>query len=301
MNLKRSLKSVLLLGGVASLGACSFGTGGGGASGSFLPGDGLPKNRHYIDIASVGDAEPKAETLSKTGNKPYTVFGQNYQPMRSAQGYDATGMASWYGTKFHGRKTSSGTPYDMYAMSAAHRTLPLPSYVRVTNLNNQRSVIVKVNDRGPFVDTKNRLIDLSYVAAAKLGLVATGTAKVRVQAVQAQDTANHSNNVNAVITTAMPNTASLPKAQPNRLPAQAPITTLDSSEASYLQMGAFSVRHNAQQLFNRLTQVGVAAYLEESGGLFKVKSGPYIDADQALQQKLEIDRLLNIEARVVFE
>ena len=273
MNVWRQLAWTMVL---LLTGSCSMWGGNKAASnsGQFLPGDGMPTNSQ-VNIGAIPDAVPVATKLSSTGNKPYTVFGHRYQPLKDAQGYQQEGVASWYGTKFHGRKTSSGEPYNMYAMSAAHRTLPLPSYLRVTNLRNQRSVIVKVNDRGPFVDTQTRIIDLSYVAAAKLGIVATGTARVRLEGVTT-DTENQ---------------------RPLNLIPPAPV----SGETSYLQMGAFSERENAVQLFNRGAKAGIAAYIVQSGGVYKVKSGPYVDADQALRRKMDIDRLLSIEALVVFE
>lgn len=289
------IKRCMMLGAVLTLGACSFG-GGGGSGGQFLPGDGLPK-KGRIDIASVPNAVPKKEPLSATGNKPYNVFGKSYTPLRAAGAYRAEGVASWYGTKFHGRRTSSGEPYNMYAMSAAHRTLPLPSYVRVTNLTNGRAVIVKVNDRGPFVNPERRIIDLSYVAAAKLGVVATGTARVRIEAV---NSAGQSTSAVKVTTTPLPKTANI-SVQPTQAPAQAKLVPQTDAATSYLQMGAFSVRKNADQLLGRLRKIGVEAYLQQADQLYKVKSGPYVDADQALQKKMQIDRLLNIEARVVFE
>lgn len=141
--------------------------------------DGPPS--FYVDVNRIPDAVPKPEPLAKFGNKPYYyVFGKRYHVLNSSQYYDAVGTASWYGTKFHSRLTSSGEPYNMLAMTAAHKTLPLPTYVEVTNLKNNRHVIVKVNDRGPFVG--NRLIDLSYVAAKKLGMYGHGTTRVRVRA-----------------------------------------------------------------------------------------------------------------------
>ena len=131
---------------------------------------------------AVPDAVPRAEPLSKYGNpESYTVYGKTYNVMPSSLGYREIGYASWYGRKFHGRRTSSGEIYDMYAMTAAHRTLPLPTYVRVRNLDNGREAIVRVNDRGPF--HSDRIIDLSYAAATKLGLVEAGTAKVEVEAI----------------------------------------------------------------------------------------------------------------------
>lgn len=134
------------------------------------------------DPASIPDAVPKPESLSAYGNQPeYEANGHTYHVLATSKGYDEEGVASWYGPKFQGRRTSSGETFDMNRMTAAHRTLPLPTYVEVTNLENGRKAIVRVNDRGPF--KKGRLIDLSYVAAVKLGIVATGTAKVRVRAV----------------------------------------------------------------------------------------------------------------------
>jgi len=131
-------------------------------------------------LADLPDPEVRHERPTKRGNpKSYTVFGKTYYVMNSAAGYDAVGNASWYGRKFHGRLTSSGEPFDMYELTAAHRTLPIPTYARVTNLENGRSTVVRINDRGPFHD--NRIIDLSYAAAVKLGYAALGTAPVRVE------------------------------------------------------------------------------------------------------------------------
>lgn len=134
------------------------------------------------DLSRVPDAVPQHEPRSRYGNpETYEVFGKRYQVKDTHLGYRAEGVASWYGTKFHGRRTSSGQPYDMFAMTAAHRSLPLPTYAKVTNLENRRSIIVKINDRGPFHD--NRIIDLSYAAAHRLGMLDRGTAKVRVEAI----------------------------------------------------------------------------------------------------------------------
>lgn len=133
------------------------------------------------EMSNLPDPVPRAEPLSRTGNPPsYEVFGKRYYIKNTSKGYRERGIASWYGKDFHGKKTSSGAPYDMYAISAAHKSLPIPTYVRVTNLENNRSIVVRVDDRGPFVD--GRIIDLSYAAAAKLGLVEQGTAPVEVVA-----------------------------------------------------------------------------------------------------------------------
>lgn len=131
------------------------------------------------------DVQPRAEPASRGGNMAeYRQNGRRYRVLDSSYGYDERGVASWYGRDFHGRPTSSGERYDMHALTAAHRTLPLPSWVRVTNLSNGRSVVLRVNDRGPFADTGRRIIDVSYAAAVRLGMVETGTASVRVQAIE---------------------------------------------------------------------------------------------------------------------
>jgi rare lipoprotein A len=132
-----------------------------------------------VDIWQLPEPVPKYEPLSKYGNKPYTVFNKTYYPLTGAKDYRERGVASWYGRKFHGQRASSGETYDMYALTAAHKTLPLPSYARVRNLTNNRSIVVRVTDRGPFID--NRLIDLSYTAAARLGILGTGTGLVEVE------------------------------------------------------------------------------------------------------------------------
>lgn len=141
--------------------------------------DGPPN--FYVDETKIPNAVPKHEPLARLGNKPYRVFGQRYCILRSSRNYSAIGIASWYGSKFHKHRTSSGEPYNMLAMTAAHRSLPLPTYVEVKNLANHRKVVVKVNDRGPF--RSNRLIDLSYVAAKKLGMLKHGTAWVSIRAI----------------------------------------------------------------------------------------------------------------------
>jgi rare lipoprotein A len=134
---------------------------------------------------AIPDLVPRAEPPAASGNMlQYEQNGRTYRVLDWSYGYDERGTASWYGEQFHGRPTSSGEPFDMYQLSAAHRTLPLPTYVRVTNLANGQSVIVRVNDRGPFADTANRIIDVSYAAAIRLGIVRSGTANVRVQAVE---------------------------------------------------------------------------------------------------------------------
>ena len=156
----------------------------------------VPPNEDYAptageipeDVAQIPDAVPQQEPLSPSGNaKTYTVFGETYAVLNSAAGFRQRGYASWYGKKFHGRKTASGERYNIYGMTAAHKNLPLPSYVRVTNLDNGKTAVVKVNDRGPF--HSDRIIDLSYAAAAKLDIVSHGTAMVEIEAITSTDSA----------------------------------------------------------------------------------------------------------------
>lgn len=180
----RRIARIASLAAFALLVAACAGTRGGPDSsaggGGYYMDDG-PGSAEPVDIASIADAVPRDEPIRASNSRPYEVFGQRYVPMRARTPYRETGIASWYGRKFHGNATASGERYDMYAMTAAHRTLPLPSYVRVTNLSNQRSVVVRVNDRGPFM--KNRLIDLSWTAAKKLGFIERGHTRVLVELV----------------------------------------------------------------------------------------------------------------------
>jgi rare lipoprotein A len=212
------------------------------------------------NLSNVPDAVPRAEPLSRYGNPPsYEVFGQTYHVMNSADDYVERGVASWYGTKFHGRRTSSGEPYDMYAMTAAHTSLPLPTYVQVTNLGNRRSVVVKVNDRGPFA--RNRIIDLSYAAAHRLGMVEQGTALVEVRALNPGEPQRHMASGGA--------------------PSPLPVASGSGSAAAavYVQVGAFASRHNAEQLLARLNghdlgQVAIKEAQRADSPVYRVRIGP---------------------------
>jgi len=200
------------------------------------------------DLAAIPNAVPRVEPRAARGNPPfYKVDGKRYYVLATAEGYEATGVASWYGPNFDGQRTSDGDRYDMYAMTAAHKTLPLPCYVRVTNLANGRSIVVKVNDRGPFV--ANRLIDLSYVAAAKLDMLTTGTALVEVRAIT-PDTPLQLTRV-----------------------AESPPAVL------YVQVGAFAVQDHAEGVVARLHAAGFpSAFIfgppAARGHLYRVRIGP---------------------------
>jgi len=235
-------QSVLLL-LTLSLGACSL-TG--------VDDDG-PGQR--ISASSIEDAVPRKESLSKYGNpSSYVVYGVRYTVMKSASGYVARGRASWYGKKFHGRKTSSGEVFDMYLATAAHRSLPLPTYATVTNLANGKKVVVKINDRGPFHG--DRLIDLSYAAAIKIGIARAGTGRVEVR----------------VINSGSPTSSSAITAA-----TSAPL----ASEGTYVQMGAFKFFVNAQEMRARAQGAGILGVSVDhvnsvSGGkLYTVRVGPF--------------------------
>lgn len=228
------------------------------AGGLYRPGqrDHAPTGRP--DLSRIPEPVPKAEPLSRYGNQPsYTVLGKRYRVLTDTRGYRERGLASWYGAKFHGRATSSMEPYDMCQYTAAHKTLPLPSYARVTNLENGRSTIVRVNDRGPFHE--GRVIDLSYVAALKLGVYETGTARVEVEAIDPK------------------NRIALPAAP---------------SGAVYLQLGAFGDRANAETLRQQLAQAGERAEIRESDEngrrLHRVYVGPLPDATRAEETKARL-------------
>ena len=147
--------------------------------GGYYKDDG-PEAKPPSNLDGIADATPRAEPLHKWANRPYSALGKNYTPLTAVQAFKQRGMASWYGKRFHGQKTSSGELYDMYKMTAAHPTLPIPSYARVTRVSNGKSVVVRINDRGPF--HAGRIIDLSYVAAYKLGYIQAGAAEVTVEA-----------------------------------------------------------------------------------------------------------------------
>lgn len=236
------------------------------------------------EIAAIQDAVPVNEALAESGNpESYEVNGRTYHVMKNAQGFVQHGKASWYGKKFHGRRTSSGETYDMYKMTAAHKTLPLPSYVRVTNLENQRSVVLKVNDRGPFVT--GRAIDLSYVAARKLGIVGNGTANVEIRTLQPGQT-NHSEVVMSTVEDMQPlDTIPVSETLPvtsqngtatNTLPVEQPV----SNAGIFLQVGAFSQIDNAERLRLRMEDiqnhpVNTITSITTKGELHKVRIGPF--------------------------
>ena len=227
------------------------------------------------DLAAIPDAVPRDEPRSRYGNpETYEVFGKRYKLMKSGKGHVERGLASWYGPGFHSERTSSGEPYDMYAMTAAHKTLPIPAYVRVTNLENGRSVVVRVNDRGPFVN--ERIIDLSYTAASKLDMLRAGTARVEIRVLDARSSA-----APAPSGTTLQSIALTP---PPQIVTGA--TTGATTGIRFLQVGSFASSANASALVARLTAAGIAgaSVRETRVGdrlLYRVRVGPVVDAGQA--------------------
>lgn len=244
------------------------------------PGDGPAP-----DLARIPDAQPRPEPLHPAANSPYVVFGKEYVPERSVRSFRQRGVASWYGRRFHGNPTSSGERYDMYAMTAAHPTLPIPSYARVTNVASGRSIVVRVNDRGPFLH--GRIIDLSYVAAWKLGYVEQGSTLVEVEAIVPGDTA-----------------AAAPRQERAPAASDAPeVPVAAEAGGIYVQLGAFAAPENAEGLRARLAleltafegQIGI----HRKDGLYRLHVGPYRTRAEANAAADQIRGALDMQPHVV--
>ncbi len=264
------------------LGACAT-TPGPSSSGDSVPDDtvknGAPGSDRYSmdqdtppkerrDVSQLPEPVPKNEPRSRYGNPDtYSVWGKTYRVLPSAEGYQAEGLASWYGQKFHGHRTSSGESFDMYRFTAAHRSLPLPTYARVTNLDNGKSLVVRINDRGPFHE--DRIIDLSWAAAVRLGIEQAGTGRVRVETISATPdpslpASKIPTAVRAAVDSPPPNTGSEPRL--------------------FLQAGAFQDRAAAERMQQSLReQLGLSSEIRSGKALHRVWIGPYTD-DQQRQQ-----------------
>jgi rare lipoprotein A len=268
------------------LGACGTAPQrGGGGEGGYLAGDG-PGTADTARLAAVPDAVPREEPLHRYANRPYDALGVHYVPLTAPGRYKERGVASWYGKKFHGQRTSSGEVYDMYAMSAAHKTLPIPSYARVTNLANGRSVIVRINDRGPFV--ADRIIDLSYAAAFKLGMMQAGHAEVEVQSlVPGQDVPAAQPMVAEPVQVETLPPATLPPAPPTPAVATVPAAAPDPADRGsvFLQLGSFRSAAGAREYLARmrvkLGGMDQQLSLVHGGGLTRVHLGPYHTEQEA--------------------
>jgi rare lipoprotein A len=260
-------------------------------SGAYLAGDG-PGADVPANLDAIPDAVPKAEPLHKYANRQYSALGKTYVPLQETGKYKERGIASWYGKKFHGQNTSIGEVYDMYAMTAAHPTLPIPSYARVTNVATGKSVIVRVNDRGPFLH--DRIMDISYVAAYKLGYVNNGSAEVEVESIAVDPNA-------PVVAAVEPAPV---KVEPAVVaPVVAEVATIPVATAVagkvYLQLGAFKAKQGAQSFLSKMTTVtadsGKSLALYEKGGLTRVHLGPYANADEARKAATKLQAKLGFK------
>ena len=305
-------------------------------SGGYYKDDG-PGEKPPANLDQIADAQPKIEPLHRYANRPYQVFGKEYVPLASVQPYRQRGMASWYGRKFHGQRTASGETYDMYAMSAAHTTLPIPSYARVTRVATGRSVIVRINDRGPF--HPGRMIDLSYAAALKLGFAHLGSAEVELESIDpgqavtptqqaATTTPQAAAPTPPAATMTLPAaTMTLPAAAPTTptaaptTPVAAPIPPVatttapaattteralpapEQGAAVYVQVGAFSSRANAENL--RLRLEDEFGWLKDTvqvlaiGNLWRLHLGPYRTRDDARSVAERIESQLSVKPLLV--
>lgn len=286
------------------------------------PGASPPAN-----LDSVPDAVPRVEPINRGTSRPYVVMGRSYTPMTAHAPYKARGIATWYGRRYHGKPTSSGEPYDMYAMTAAHTTLPIPSYVRVTHLKNGRSVVVRVNDRGPFVD--GRIIDLSYTAAHKLGVLAGGNAMVEVEAIipggggaevaaietrlpqpahqagAATETPPPDLEPRTIVARSFPGAAAgVPPVElpPSRAPTAASASTAAGGSGYYVQLGAFGSRENAEDFLARMKArmdwLSSMLHIFTRDGLYRVHAGPYAREAEARRDADRVSQALGIKSMV---
>lgn len=256
------------------------------AGGGYLEGDG-PGDHIPPNLDAISDAVPRVEPLHPYANRPYVALGRTYTPLTQPGNFKERGIASWYGKKFHGQRTSSGEVYDMFGMTAAHPTLPIPSYARVTNLKNGKSVVVRINDRGPFLH--DRIIDLSYAAAYKLGLIGDGSGQVEVESiVPGQDAP-------APVAAAQVQSAPLPPAAPLA-------TTVASSGNVYLQLGAFHSEQSAESFLAKMRgELGGASQqltLYMKDGLTRVHLGPYASKAEASSAAAKLQSKLGFKPMV---
>lgn len=273
------------------------------------PGDNPP-----VDLESIVDPIPVVEAFSRSGNKPYVVFGKTYTPITdNTTPFKQRGVASWYGKKFHGQKTSSGELYDMYKITAAHPTLPIPSYARVTNTENGKQIIVRINDRGPFHSA--RIMDLSYTAALKLGYLGKGSSLMEIERLLPADiekmAENRQNQAAAPVVAKQEikkdqiSLDELIAAQENK-PLEkfsAPLAATAQTPAFYIQFGAYAIRANAEtnmsslktKLENRLPDFDIV----EQGSLYRLISGPFNSRAEATTAMLQHGEVAGFKALIV--
>lgn len=279
--------------------------------GGYLAGDG-PGANAPVNLDAIPNAVPKNEPLHRYANRPYVALGKTYTPLTFVGNFKERGIASWYGKKFNGERTSSGETYDMYAMTAAHPTLPIPSYARVTNTANQKSVIVRINDRGPFLH--DRVIDLSYTAAYKLGILGEGSADVEVESLGAN--ASITPEIAREPVLSQPLESGVPTVPVATITAPVMAASVDSPPVAlaslassatdvYLQLGAFESKQNAESFLARmrteLANTGKQFKLSTTkDGLVRVHIGPYASQSEArssaegMQGKLGFKPMVNL-------
>ena len=266
-----------------------------------------PEAHPPADLASVPDAEPKIEPIRAGGpNKPYGALGRDYVPLTDDRAFSERGLASWYGKKFHGRRTASGEPYDMYAMTAAHPTLPIPSYVRVRNPANDREVVVRVNDRGPF--HAGRVIDLSYTAALKLGVL-RGVATVELTRITFDEIRTGSWRKGAPVDAAPIDrnatevAAAADAASPSSPPSSAPTTSARPARGFWVQLGAFRQREGADSFQRRVSAdldwLAPLLTVFSEATAFRLQAGPYASRDEAQGAARRIREALQLVPTIV--
>ncbi|WLI89694.1 septal ring lytic transglycosylase RlpA family protein [Massilia sp. R2A-15] len=266
-----------------------------------LPAAGSGRGGYYLDdgpgdnpppgLRDVPDAVVKAEVLSKYGNRPYVVFGKTYTPVTGDAPFTQRGVASWYGKKFHGQRTSSGELYDMYKMTAAHPTLPIPSYARITSLATGKSVVVRVNDRGPF--HSSRVVDVSYTAALKLGLLGKGSHEVEIERLFAGRPEQPT-----PVTTLVVEEHTL---QENEARVEAAPLVRRQTDGFYLQLGAFGRQESAAGVRSRVLASGAVEQVEvvQAGAVHRLYGGPFASRDEALKAARALPSTLGIKPIVV--
>ena len=296
----RWLQAAALLALILALAACGSSPKTSSRGGGYYKDDG-PHDRPPAGLDEIPDAVPRIEPMASGPNRPYVVFGKRYVPDTSGKPYRVRGMASWYGKKFHGNSTSNGEKYDMYAMTAAHPTLPIPSYVRVTRVATGKTVVLRVNDRGPF--HSDRVIDLSYVAAHKLNIVGPGSGEVVVERILpdeirtwARGGAAPAPQALAPVTPAPVAYDPVPASQPITstplppisapAPAPSPVAAAPGGSGYFLQLGAFGEPGNAQALAGRVNSAfspgeTPAVSVHQVEQWYRVRIGPYPDRASA--------------------
>jgi rare lipoprotein A len=262
------------------------------------PGDHPP-----ADIYAIPDAVPRVEPLLARANKPYIALGNGYTPMTQFAPYKKSGVASWYGRRYHGQKTSSGEVYDMYGMTGAHTVLPLPSYVRVTNPANQKSVIVRINDRGPF--HSDRLIDLSYAAAYKLGIVGKGSGLVEVEAIDARNFVTNKAEVKVADAKDLGDVEIKPLDQ-DSVTANAAVEKATASESGiFVQVGVFKSAENAGGLSKKILDQNLVENARVNSwynqGVYRVRIGPYANRADADRVAMKIKDSLGLNTYIIVQ